>query len=174
MDPRTREHLLRKLDEAEGYVLLELPANALEILDAEADWSPFRFESSYLRGEALRALGNYRAALDSLEAAVKWQPTDVALAVSLGWCYKRTHRLAQAIDSLLRALAEHDDEPILHYNLACYWSLAGNKPKAVEALANALRLSADFAERIETEADFDPIRDLPEFQVLVERFLSHT
>ena len=64
--------------------------------------------------------------------------------LSLGWCYKRTNRLAQAIDSLEQALREHPDDALLHYNLACYWTLAENGTKALDALSMALNLTRTF------------------------------
>ena len=79
-----------------------------------------------LTGEALRVLGRYRDALKPLEVAASLRPGDVGVAIALGWCYKRTHRLAQAIDALGRAVRHNPDEALLHYNLSCYWSLAGN------------------------------------------------
>jgi tetratricopeptide (TPR) repeat protein len=162
-----RDRIVRRLDEAEGYLMLDLPGRALEILGRRTEWPGLQFEASYLTGEALRALGRHREALRPLEHAASLRPDDVAVALSLGWCYKRTHRLAQAIDALQRAGREHPDEPLLRYNLACYWSLAGNPAQAVEALRAALELDPSLRGRLAEEADFDPIRALPAFARLV-------
>ena len=59
-------------------------------------------------------------------------------------------------------------EPILHYNLACYWSLAGNVSNAVEHLQAALRLNGDIVNMVAAESDFDPIRTDPVFQALIQ------
>ena len=77
------------------------------------------------------------------------------MALALGWCYKRTNRLAQAIDSLARALRDHPDQALLHYNLACYWSLAGNTPNALRELSIALELNSELRSLVAREADFD-------------------
>lgn len=148
--------LIRQLDRAEGYLMLDLPALALEILQSrtESQWGRYQFESSFLCGEALRALGRYRDALRPLENAARLQPGNIGVAISLGWCYKRTHRLAQAIDALLRAGQEHPDEPLLHYNLACYWSLAGYPDQALNELGLAIELDPDLRDRIADEPDF--------------------
>ncbi len=158
-----QDQIVRKLDEAEGYLMLEMPQRALEILRARDDWATMQFEASYLTGEALRALGRNREALKPLETAAALRPTDMATALALGWCYKRTHRLAQAIDALERAAIAHTDEALLHYNLACYWSLAGNLTKALKSLAIALELDPEFQKKIDEEADFDPLRSSAEF-----------
>ncbi len=88
--------------------------------------------------------------------------------LALGWCYKRTNRLAQAIDSLERALREHADEALLHYNLACYWSLAGNTARRrSRALGRALELDPDLRTLVADEPDFNQLRGNPEFERLV-------
>jgi tetratricopeptide (TPR) repeat protein len=161
------DRIKRQLDAAQGYLVLNLPERALEILQSRADWATMQFEASSLTGETLRVLSRYREALKPLEVAASLRPGDIGVAIALGWCYKRTHRLAQAIDSLSRALRENPREPILHYNLACYWSLAGNPRKALESLAIALDLDDDIRAMIATESDFDSLRGNADFERLV-------
>src|SRR5947209_17819600 len=103
------DRIVRQLDEAEGYLMLDMPRRALEILRSRDDWATMKFEASLLTGEALRALGKYREALGHLETAAALRPTDLGVAMALGWCYKRTHRLAQAIDALDRAVRQHPE-----------------------------------------------------------------
>jgi tetratricopeptide (TPR) repeat protein len=167
MTRESHDRIARLLVQAEGFLLLELPGRALEILRSRADWPGLRFESSFLTGEALRALGRYREALVPLEIAAELQPENVGVAISLGWCYKRTHHLAQAIGALERASRVHPEEPLLHYNLACYWSLAGNPTRSVEELARALALDPKLRALLARETDFDAVRHLPRFQELL-------
>jgi tetratricopeptide (TPR) repeat protein len=162
----SRDRIRRLLDEAEGYLMLDLPRRSLEILDSRPDWSSMQFEANFLKGEALRCLERYREALKPLEIAAALRPSDPRVALALGWCYKRTNRLAQAIDSLERALRDHPDESLLHYNLACYWSLAGNSSKALDALSAALDLNPELRALIAEEPDFHQLRGNPEFDRL--------
>ncbi len=104
------DRIRKQLDEAEGYLMLDLPGRSLQILESRPDWLNMQFEASFLKGEALRNMKHYREALRPLEIAAGLRPTDTRVALALGWCYKRTNRLAQAIDSLERALREHPDE----------------------------------------------------------------
>ena len=161
-----RDRIKRQLDEAEGFLMLNLPGRALQILEGRSDWATMQFEASLLMGEALRSLERYREALKPLEVAVALRPSDIAVAIALGWCYKRTNRLAQAIDALERAVRHNADEPLLHYNLACYWSLASNPAKALDALTVALDLNPDLRHLIPEESDFDRLRGNPEFERL--------
>jgi len=161
-----RDGIKRQLDEAEGYIMLKLPHRALEILERRADWATMQFEASFMMGEALRLLERYRDALKPLEIAAKLRPADAGVAIALGWCYKRTHRLAQAIDALERAERENPEDAFLHYNLACYWSLAGNSGKALDELAVALELEPMLRPQIAEESDFDALRGNPDFERL--------
>jgi tetratricopeptide (TPR) repeat protein len=166
-DPQpSYDRIKRRLGEAEGYLILHLPARALEILEGRADWATMQFEASLLHGEALRVLGRYRDALKPLEVAAALHPGDVSVAIALGWCYKRTHRLAQAIDALDRALRHNPEEALLRYNLSCYWSLAGNAAKSLDELAAALDLDPGLRSRIADEVDFDALRGNPDFERL--------
>jgi tetratricopeptide (TPR) repeat protein len=86
--------------------------------------------------------------------------------LALGWCFKRSGRLDSAIESLKEALVVDPEQGIVHYNLSCYWSLAGNVPLALQHLERALALDSNFRSMTEREADFDPIRADPGFQSL--------
>jgi tetratricopeptide (TPR) repeat protein len=161
------DRIKRQLAQVDGYLALNMPGRALEILQNRDDWATMQFEASFLMGETYRVLGRYRDALKPLEVAASLKPGDVGVAIALGWCYKRTNRLAQAIDSLSRALRANPREPLLHYNLACYWSLANSPGKALDSLSIALDLDPDIRRMIAEEPDFDPIRGYPEFDRLV-------
>ena len=163
-----RDRIVRLLDQAEGFLMLDLPERALGILTSRPDWATMPFEAGLLMGEALRALGRHREAIPPLETAHKLRPGDLGAAVALGWCYKRTHRLAQAIDALETAARKHPAEPLLRYNLACYWSLAQNPARALDELATALSLDPEFRARIAAEPDFQALRGHPEFERLAE------
>jgi tetratricopeptide (TPR) repeat protein len=162
----TYDRIKRQLGEAEGYLMLNLPNKALEILEGRSDWATMQFEASLLTGEALRVLDRYRDALRPLEVAASLRPGDVGVAIALGWCYKRTHRLAQAIDALGRAVRHNPEVALLHYNLSCYWSLAGNPAKSLDELAAALDLDPDLRSLIADETDFDALRGNPDFERL--------
>ena len=65
----SRDQIRKQLDEAEGYLMLDLPRRSLQILESRPDWLNMQFEASFLKGEALRSLNHYREALKPLEIA---------------------------------------------------------------------------------------------------------
>lgn len=116
-----------------------------------------------IEGEGLRALGEWQAALEPLAAAAAGSPARIEAWLGLGWCLKRLGRLDDAIASLERGRTVSPAQPILMYNLACYQSLAGNVPAAIENLTQAIALDARYRDLTGSERDFDPIRSDPRF-----------
>ena len=180
LDRHIRQQLLR---EAEGYLELvtvlgeryevttkvreNLVHRALKLLRRMKDESQVSdFETLYLEGEALRTLQRYEEAIRPLTAASHRDPTNIHVCLALAWCYKRIARLDMAIESLEEALVVDPTEPILYYNLACYWSLAGNVRQAVRYLAESFDLDPNYRDLTAEESDFDPIRDDPAFQAV--------
>ena len=93
-------------------------------------------------------------------------PTTSTFCLALGWCYKRTGQLAKAIEVLERAVKVDPSEGVLHYNLACYWSLARNRTLALRYLSKALEIDSNFRDMVPDEQDFNPLRHDAEFIAL--------
>jgi tetratricopeptide (TPR) repeat protein len=163
-----RSHIRRSQIErqAEGYLELGMAQHALDLLAPlrDEDMDP---QGWYLRGEALRALERYAEALGPLEEVAASVPDDIAVWLALGWCYKRTGRIDRAVYSMERALKVQPKEALLHYNLACYLSLAGQKERALGHLSKAFAFDPAYRGLVEGERDFDSIRSDPGFQSLV-------
>ena len=154
--------------EAEGYLELGLPRQALDALARLGDPTEFEGHAFYLWGEALRELERYVEAVMPLTRAAEIEPNNVHVLFALGWCYKRTGQIDLAINSLEQVLVSKPAEPLVHYNLACYWSLAGDKSRALEFLAQALDIDPQFRELVDDEPDFDTMRQDPLFAALVQ------
>jgi len=152
--------------EAEGYLELGLPENALRALARLGEPGELDPHALYLRGEALRMLKRYNEAIPALQQVGMAMAKNIHVWIALGWCYKRIDRIDRAIEALETALTAEPEEPLVLYNLACYWSLAGDKSQALEYLSRALSIDVAYRELIEDEPDFDPIRDDPGFQAI--------
>ncbi len=154
--------------EAEGYLELGLARLALDVLARLGDPTRLDGHSLYLWGEALRELERYDDALVLLTQAAVIEPAKLPVWVAMGWCHKRLGRLDLAVNALEEALAAAPRQALLHYNLACYWSLLGNKRRTLEYLEQSLSLDRRYARLIDAETDFDPIRDDPDFQAVAK------
>ena len=76
----------------------------------------------------------------------------------------------RAIDWLERTLFLDPDDPLVWYNAACTYAQLGETDKAFEALDRWAGNSAAVLQKwLETDPDFDPIRDQPRFIALVRK-----
>ncbi len=159
--------------EAEGYLELGMPRHALQALGRLGDPALFDAESLCLWGEGLQEMGRFLEALLPLERAARLSPDNVRVNLALGWCYKRVGRLDLAVGALERSLKSNPGEALLHYNLACYLSLAGLCHKAMAHLARALAMKPIFSKLVNEESDFDRLRADPQFQAICEEAEGH-
>ena len=158
----------RRLDAAQGYLMLDLPDRALRELSEIIETDEVTYEYHLLRGEALRAKSDHLAALDAFRNALTARPDDLSALMGMAWCFKRIDRIDQSIETMQRAYESHKEEPVVLYNLACYYSLAGEKELALSWLGRALRMDRGFTKLVPKESDFDPLRNDPDFQHLLE------
>jgi len=173
---KSKENRIRRMKlqhQAEGYLELGLPQQALQVLgrlgEAEnSDAQRADLRTLFLQGEALRSLERYVDAIVPLRKVSELEPENVQVLLALGWCHKRTGRIDLAIEALESALAADNDEPLIRYNLACYHSVAGDKRHALAYLEQALALDPNYRLLIDHEPDFDPLRGDADFQAICD------
>lgn len=158
----------RRLEAARGYLMLDMPDHALRELNGIEDPERATFAIQQLRGEALRQKEDYEAAIDAYQRARDENAGDLTVLMGLAWCYKRRDRLDRAIELMREAYEVAPEEAVVLYNLACYFSLSGDKEQALSWLGRALRMDSSLRKLIPEETDFDPLRDDPDFQ-----FIAH-
>lgn len=161
-----REQLLRARREAEGFLELGMPEHALRTLQRRGKVIHADARGCYLLGESLRELHRYRDAIIPLRRSLELIPDDIHVWLALGWCFKRVGDMSHAIDALEQAAEIEPGEAIIHYNLACYWSLARDRRQALRCLSRALSIDGNFRDFIEGEPDFDPLRNDPLFRTI--------
>lgn len=162
-DEIRRVHTLRQ---AEGYPELNMPESAVAVLNRLGESDALGARGLYLLGESYRSMERYCEALVPLSKVATLAPEDPHVSLAIAWCYKRVGRLEYAIESMERALEYSSRCAILHYNLACYLSLAQRIPRSLRHLSRALTLDSKLRELVDDEPDFDPIRTDPGFVTL--------
>lgn len=163
-DQTVRQRIRRIRREAEGYLELGMPRQAILTLHRRSHLIRYDARCCYLMGESLREISHYRAAIKPLRRCLELIPDDIHAWMALAWCYKRVGKVELAVDAIEHAVDVEPGNAILHYNLACYWSLARHPRMALRYLANALDIDGNFRDFVHDEPDFDPLRQDPLFQ----------
>lgn len=157
----------RAIEAAQGYLMLDLPDAALRRLGLFQD-SETPAEVEQLRGEAFRQKEDYERALQHYERVTDDAEKNLELQMGKAWCFKRIGRLDKAIESMRAAYRGSPKVAIVLYNLACYYSLAGEKEEALSWLARAFRMDGSLRKLVPRETDFDPIRNDQDFIYLMQ------
>jgi tetratricopeptide (TPR) repeat protein len=118
------------------------------------------------RGITYKALGKYEQAVADYTRALELDPKYVNAYVGRGSCYTAMGEYEHAVADFERAagLMTH---PIIYYNNAIAHAQLAHTEEACAWLKEAINLSPDRRERARTDEDFDPIRDEPCFQALM-------
>ncbi len=167
MTVTSQTQLKKNLLAAEGYLMLEMADKALEKLDLIPECDDRCFEFYTLKAEAYRLKKDHAQALDAFHSAYSVNPTDVSTLLGMAWCYKRVGQLDCAISIMHQAYKISPKQPIILYNLSCYYALNRNKEEALHWLVRSLRLDASLRKLIDEETDFDQFRDDKDFQFII-------
>lgn len=161
------EHLARLVDEIDGWLDLRCPERALERGEPLLHDDGARAVGLSLRVRAFARLGDYRRALDELQALRQLHPNDDWLDLTEAWCRRRTDDLAGAIRCIEQLLERNHRHDVAHFNLACYLALSHQKDRAIDALSIACGLNPDCRAHAIEEPDLDGLRTDARFRQLL-------
>jgi tetratricopeptide (TPR) repeat protein len=134
--------------------------------------------------EATAALTGQLERMSEAELELEWQDERPIWRVVVGNGYSHPlmhisdhyqkkgdmQRAAELTGMLGKPLAALDDSPTwagtVHYNVACSYSIMGNKEKAIKELGEALALVPSLIEWSQQDSDLDPIREEEGYKAL--------
>jgi tetratricopeptide (TPR) repeat protein len=104
------------------------------------------------------------------ERLLKERPNFVEALVAVGDVYTRKGLHEKGLEVDRRLVALRPDDPVVHYNLACDYSLLRDAEHCLEALDKALRLGYDDFTFMEKDPDLHYIRQDTRYQELLARY----
>jgi len=103
------------------------------------------------------------------EDILKRSPEFVEVLMVLGNLYTGNRMYAKGLMVDQRLAQLRKDDPIVHYNLACSYSLVKQTDRAFEALFQAVQLGYDDVKHMESDSDLDAVRADPRYAQVVAR-----
>lgn len=144
--------LERSLLATQGYIELEMPAEALTELDSLGTKDQHREEVLQLRLFVLMRGRLWSLALDVCEQLRQLFPEGSTGYIHGAFCLHELGRTSEARDVLMGGPPALSHEATYHYNLACYEAVLGN----IEAAAASLRTSFEMDGKFREIAKYDP------------------
>ena len=120
------------------------------------------------RGNDLYRQGDYRAAVDSYQAALALRPGDLQARNNLGIAYMQLAMDDRAIAAFEDALRRDGAYGLAYYNLACVHARAGRAAEAAGYLRRAVEIEPGARDWARTDGDFDTVRESPQFRRQLE------
>lgn len=147
-------------------------AASIAQLKADPQKATKLYQQALFEGSRLFERGEYDGAVQKFELAISHLDTGFLAYEGLGVAELKRGNRVRAFESLRRALSlaeEPTDQAEVRYNLACAYSVVGNKAAALAELQQAVRLGFSEADRMNADADLTRLlHDEPEFRRLVE------
>lgn len=169
--PNDEGVLINDHDEAasgdeELYVVLD--GNATFEIDGETVDAPPGTFLAVAPETRRKATGSGTVLVISGKPGAAYQPFNWGEA----WSFHNTsitayseQRYADALAAVREGLDHSPDHPGLHFNYACFASLAGDRSdETFDHLRRAVELSPQFRDQARNDTDFDAVRDDPRFE----------
>jgi len=125
-------------------------------------------QNCYILGQIYYKNKNYEKAIINLEKARPGYELEHYFHFLLGTCYLKTGQETDALKEYEMGLHLFPEEPSYLYNIACCYAKMGNLEKSIEWLKKAIEKYPAYKNTIQTDEDFNSIRNTPEFQELIK------
>ena len=104
-----------------------------------------------------------------LEGVLDKYPTYVECLMYLGNAYTATGMYEKGLEVDLKLEKLRPKDPLVHYNLACSFSLLEMLGESLESLEKAVDLGYDDLEYLENDGDLDGVKNEDGYKVLIHK-----
>jgi len=121
----------------------------------------------------LELLKNDEEAFIEYKKALELNPNDIMAVNNLGILYTRKGQKDEALKCHLKVIEIDPTFSIGYYNVCCYYSTTGDREKAISYLRKSFETgNMKNAKLLATDTDLENIRTIPEFKVLLTKYLT--
>ena len=120
-------------------------------------------------GRGIDANAANQRRLELAEKRLELHPDDVYTLLDGAYSLADLGERDRSLEWGARVLEAHTDDGLILYNLACFFSVAGEVEPALDALENSYEAGLSDPDWMAQDSDLDNIRDHPRYIALVER-----
>lgn len=110
-----------------------------------------------IKADILTKLESWKLLREVSRFLVKMWPNDPQHLISHAFATRRSISIVEAEKILLEAVSFHADEPIVHFNLACYAAQQARLEKAAQHLGEAIKLDPQVRKMALDDKDLEPL-----------------
>lgn len=141
-----------------GWLELGLPEEALSELSSLTARERMRRHALELRLLAEMEAHRWNAAADTGRLLCIKEPKEPRFFIHAAYCLHETGDTLAARDWLLKGPAALIEDPLFHYNLACYLAVLGERKRAKSHLERAFEMDASLRDSALDDRDLDALR----------------
>jgi len=149
---------------------------AIEMYKKAIEVNPADYQAPCFIGQCYSSLGRKHdemrarlSSLDKIEQHLQMNPHDTRALYIGANQFANVGELEKAQELAERALGQDQDEPVVLYNVACFYAMKGDTDRSIELLGRAVDHGWGDRAWLETDCDLDSLREDPRFQALMER-----
>jgi adenylate cyclase len=149
---------------------------AAELYIKAAEIGPADYQAPLFLAQTYASLGRKHdemkvrlGALGTIERHLKLNPHDTRALYFGAQNLWRVGERTKAVELAERALGQDENEPVVLYNVACFYVVQGDTEHAIDLLEKAVQLGWGDRAWMETDSDLEPLRHDERFRALLAR-----
>lgn len=152
---------VRTLETALGWLELGLPEDALRELESLGPKERMRQQALEVKLVAHMKAGHWNAGADTGRLLCLHYPQEPRFFIQAAYCLHETGDTMAARNWLMTGPSNLIDEPLFHYNIACYHAVLGQPGQARSHLSRAFSMDEALRDVAKKDDDLAVLGELP-------------
>lgn len=123
----------------------------------------------YNEGNKFLIIGDWRQAVSNYRMALRHDSEIYEVYINLSTAFLKGGQFADALKTLKTLQTKQPENPMLYYNIACYYSRTGNVDAGFLNLDKAFRFGFDNKTQLLSDPDLENLRNDPRFNLWVKK-----
>lgn len=143
-----------------GWLELGLPEDALRELEALAPRDRMRRQALELKLVAQMKAERWNAGADTGRLLCLREPKEPRFFIQAAYCLHETGDTEAARNWLMTGPSSLIEDPLFHYNIACYHAVLGERKQARSHLRRALSMDESLRRRANSDEDLSTLGEI--------------